>query len=277
MDDTFGPHVSFPACYQSGAGSARSDSRMLSAVILTKNEEKNITACLENLSLCDEVIVVDDNSTDKTVELGKKLGAKVFTHSLDNNFAVQRNFGLSKANGEWVLFIDGDERVSSALADEMTNDKLQMSNVDAYSVRRQDHMWGEKLTHGDVKNFKEVRLARKSVGKWKRKVHEYWDIKGKVGELKNPLLHYPHPTLAQFVSDLDFYSTLHAQQKFEEGERSNIIKIIVWPKLKFVHNYIVNVGFLDGTAGMVLAIIMSFHSFLAWSKLWLMSHEPLRK
>src|SRR5580700_7437410 len=88
---------------------------MISAIILTKNEEKNIEACLESISWCDEKIVIDDHSTDKTVELAKKKGAKVFTRSLYNNFSDQRNYGLQKAKEDWIFFIDADERVSSAL------------------------------------------------------------------------------------------------------------------------------------------------------------------
>lgn len=249
---------------------------MLSVVILTKNEEKNIVACLESLSWCDEIFVIDDNSTDTTVELAKKLGVKVFIHALDNNFAAQRNFGLSKANGDWILFVDADEIVPDALADEIVA-RIMSLESSGFMVKRLDVMWGKELRHGEVGNIKLLRLAKRGQGKWKRRVHEYWDDDGNVGQLKNPLMHYPHPTLAEFVSHIDFYSTLHAQQKFEDGEKSSIFKIILWPKLKFIKNYVWGFGFLDGTQGFVLAMLMSFHSFLAWSKLWLMSHEPLRK
>lgn len=248
---------------------------MLSVVILTKNEEKNIVACLESLSWCDEIFVIDDNSTDTTVELAKKLGVKVFIHALDNNFAAQRNFGLLKTNGSWVLFIDADEVVSEALASEISSAVADpISNeVNGYYIKRRDVMWGKELKHGEVGEIKVLRLAKKDSGRWHRKVHEVWEVKGEAGELQNPLLHFPHPTLAEFVSHIDFYSTLHAQQKFEDGERSSIFKIILWPKLKFIKNYVWGFGFLDGTQGFVLAMLMSFHSFLAWSKLWILQNK----
>src|SRR2546423_7584770 len=104
---------------------------MISAVVLAKNEEKNIKACLESLSWCDELIVIDDNSTDKTVDIARQKGARIYTHPLNNDFAQQRNFGLDKAKGDWVLFVDADERVPSALWYEI----MQRTNepIDGYS------------------------------------------------------------------------------------------------------------------------------------------------
>src|SRR5438876_10935937 len=109
----------------------------ISAIILVKNEEKNITACLKTLNWCDEIIVIDDNSEDQTVAVAKKLGARIYQHSLDNDFSQQRNFGLEKAKHEWVLFVDADERISAALVAEIelkiNNHELQ---EDGYYIKR---------------------------------------------------------------------------------------------------------------------------------------------
>src|SRR5260221_6699426 len=122
---------------------------MISAVILTKNEEKNIEACLKTLTWCDEVIVIDDNSTDKTISFAKKLGATVYEHVLDGDFAAQRNFGLEIAKGDWILFVDADERVSQALAFEMQAIiTLHIDHVSGYYLRRLDTMWGKVLHFG---------------------------------------------------------------------------------------------------------------------------------
>lgn len=273
---------------------------MLSAVVLTKNEEENIRRCVESLLWCDEVVVIDDFSTDRTVEKilnftpkgsrafqisNAQSKIKIFKRHLNGDFSAQRNYGLAKASGDWVLFVDADEIISSALASEIKfkvhfsseNASRSKLKVVGYEVKRVDYIFGKELRYGDVGNFYEVRLAKKSAGIWKRKVHEYWDVKGKVGQLKNTLLHYAHPTLDEFAAAIDFYSTLHARQKFEDGERSSVLKILLWPKLKFLKNYFWSLGFLDSTEGFVHAMMMSFHSFLSWSKLWLMSHEPLRK
>ena len=135
---------------------------MISVVILTKNEENNIAACLESLSWCEEKIVVDDKSTDKTVEIAKKMGAKVYERAMEQDFSAQRNFGLEKAEGEWVLFIDADERVSSALWYEImerTNDPI--NPYVGFFVKRLDVMWGKELRHGETGNIKFLRLAKK--------------------------------------------------------------------------------------------------------------------
>ena len=242
----------------------------LTAVILTKNNQEEIKNCLDKLSFCDEIVVVDDYSSDKTVEIAENLGAKVFQRKLDNDFSAQRNFGLEKASGRWVLFIDSDERVEEELAKEIakfTNNFL--NDFSGYSLIRKDYFLGKSLKSTEAGRKKILRLAQKEAGKWERFVHEEWKIKGKVGLLKNPLLHYPHKNLDDFISQINFYSTLHAQANLKEGKRSNLFKIIFWPKAKFIENWIIKGGYKDGMYGFVISLIMSFHSFLAWSKLWL--------
>lgn len=246
---------------------------MLSVVILTKNEEKNIEECLKTLNWCDEVIVIDDNSKDKTCDIAKKTGARVFVRNLDDGFATQRNFGLEKANGDWVLFVDADERVKQKLRDEVNRAIRESGNLVGYFVKRIDVWKGKEIRHGEVGNIKLLRLAKKNSGKWKRIVHETWDIEGEKGELQSHLYHYPHPTVSGFISEVDKYSTLDAQEKLKIGIRSNLLKIIFWPILKFKLNYIFRLGFLDGTYGFLYACMMSLHSFLSWSKLWLLQKK----
>jgi glycosyltransferase involved in cell wall biosynthesis len=241
---------------------------MISVVVLTKNEEKNLQECLESIKWCDEILVIDDNSTDKTTEIAKKFGAKVFTHSLDNNFAQQHNFALRWVQGQWVLFVDADERVTPALRAEISNLQLPNSNYDGFYLKRQDFFGGRALKHGETAKVRLLRLGRKGKGEWKREVHEVWEIKGKVGELKNPLLHYPHQSLSDFIEHINFHSTLHAQALKKEGVKPSLFRIIFYPKAKFLQNYIFRLGFLDGTAGIIVALMMSFHSFLANAKLY---------
>lgn len=255
---------------------------MISAIILTKNEQENIKDCINSLLFCGEIIVIDDNSTDETVELAKDFGAKVFVHKMDGNFAEQRNFGLSKAKGDWVFFVDADERVTPELSKEIINStwiakgKNKSEFPDGYFIKRQDFFWDKKLNFGETSKVKLLRLARRDAGKWTRRVHEIWNIKGEVKTLNNSLNHYPHQTLQEFVEDIDNYSTLHAQEKDEQGEGSNLIKIIFWPIFKFLQNFLLRLGFLDGVAGAIVALMMSFHSFLSWSKLYLMQKNTSR-
>lgn len=243
---------------------------MISAVVLTKNEEKNIKDCLGSLKWCDEVLIIDDYSEDKTTEIAESFGAKVYKKKLENDFAGQRNFGLEKAKGDWVLFVDADERITPALREEVI--KLLSYKVTKYSgfyLKRRDFMWGRELKYGETGNVKLLRLAGKDVGLWKRRIHEVWEVKGNIGTFHSPLLHYPHQTLREFLAEIDWMSTLHAQENKKEGKKANIFKILIYPKLKFIDNWILKLGFLDGVQGLLVAFLMSFHSYLAWSKLWL--------
>ena len=239
----------------------------ISAVILSKNEENNIRKCLETLNFCDEIIVIDDNSSDNTKEIVKTFKVKLFTRKLNNNFADQRNFGLDKAKNEWVIFLDADERISNSLSDEIKK-VIKENGVDGYYIKRIDNIWGKEIKHGETGNIRLLRLARKNAGRWERKVHEEWKINGKTKLLVNPIIHYPHQTIGEFIKDINYFSDIHAKANLEEGKKSNIFKIIFYPKLKFIKNYFLYLGFLDSIQGLLIALIMSLHSFLSWSKLW---------
>jgi len=239
---------------------------MISAVVLTKNEEENLPQCFESIKWCNEIVVIDDNSMDKTVEIAKKFGAKVFIHPLNNNFAQQHNFGLGKAKGEWVLFLDADERVSLGLAKEI-KEKIKLSKLNGFYLKRQEFFGGKALKHGETIHCL-LRLAKKGKGEWQREVHETWEIKGEIGKLKNPLLHYSHPTLSEFIEHINNFSTLHARVLLKEGVKPSLFRIIANPLGKFIQNYLFRLGFLDGTPGIIVALMMSFHSFLARAKLY---------
>lgn len=247
---------------------------MISAVILTKDEEENIKECLETLKWCDETVVIDDSSQDETRELAKKLGAKVFLRNLEGDFASQRNFGLEKASGDWVFFMDTDERISKELASEI-QESVKKQNLSGYFVKRKDFMFGHWLEHGEVGNIKLLRLARKEAGEWARPVHEVWNIHGNTGELKSPLLHFPHPTVTEFLQRINVYTTLDANIFFQNGERVGFWKIVAYPTGKFISNYFFKLGFLDGIAGLLMAMIMSFHSFLTRGKIWQLQHRVI--
>lgn len=244
----------------------------ISAVVLTKNEEKHIEDCLKSLLWCDEIIVVDDASTDQTKQIAKKYKATVVAYTGDHDFANKRNFGLTKAKGDWVLFVDADERVSHALSLEI---KSQISNsksqYNGYYLKRQDYMWGKPLLHGEQGNGIFLRLGKKGSGEWRGKVHEVWDVTGNRGVLKNPLLHYPHPTLAEFLEEINMYSTMRAEELHSKGVKANFLSILLYPKAKFIQDYFVKCGFLDGIEGFIVALLMSFHSFLVRGKLWQLS------
>lgn len=251
---------------------------MVSVVILAKNEEEAIKDCLESVAWADEKIVIDDFSEDKTAEIAKKLGATVYKHPLQNDFAQQRNFGLDKANGDWVLFLDADERVSHSLQYEINtaiHDSLNI--IQGYYLKRLDTMWGKQLTHGEIGSIMLLRLARKNSGRWKGKVHEVWEVKGKKDKLANPLDHFPHQSIRDFLREINYYSTLRAQELHKKKKKSNSFQIVAFPVGKFISNYLFRLGFLDGIPGLLIAVMMSFHSFLVRGKLWQLTHQKGEK
>jgi len=241
---------------------------MISVVILTKNEEKNIKDCFKSVKWCDEIVVIDDYSEDKTVEIAKNLGATVFERRLEGDFSAQRNFGLERAKGEWVLFVDADERVTPKLRAEISRLYLSETDKNGFYFKRKDWFGNKWLKHGETARVRLLRLARKGTGKWKRKVHETWEIEGQTGELRKPILHYSYSDFSQFLKKINAYSSLHAQALQEESVKPNPVRIIINPLGKFIQNYLFRLGFLDGTPGFMMAMMMSFHSFLAQAKLY---------
>ncbi|SRR5260221_243298 len=244
---------------------------MISAVVLTKNEENNIIKCLASLNWVDEIIVIDDFSVDLTINRIQKLKnkrIKIYKRRLNDDFAGQRNYGLSKAKDDWILFLDADETLSKFLSKEILL-KTKNTKYDGFYIKRRDYFLGHEMKHGEVGDIKLLRLGRKNSGKWERKVHEYWNIKGESQGLHNFIIHSKNQSLNQFISKIDKYSEIHAKELKAEGKRSNLLRIIIWPTGKFIYNYFFKLGFLDGVEGFILATIMSFHSFLAWTKLWI--------
>ncbi|MCJ7826299.1 glycosyltransferase family 2 protein [Patescibacteria group bacterium] len=250
---------------------------MISAVILTKNNATTLPKILSSLQWCDEIIVIDDYSTDDTIVIAKKQKAHVFQRHLNDDFAGQRNFGMEQAKGEWVLFVDSDEIVSEVLQKEI-RETISRQGTDkegsvGYFLKRDDIFFGKKLKHGETAHVKLMRLAKRNAGIWIRPIHEYWDVRGKTETLNNPLVHSAHPNVAQFIDDINKYTSINAQYLYKNGMRSNVFAIIAYPKVKFFQNYIARLGFLDGTAGFVMAVMMSFHSFLTRAKLYILNHK----
>lgn len=240
----------------------------ITAVILTKNEEANLEDCITSVSFCDEVLVIDDYSKDTTVAIAKAAGATVLSHALDGDFAAARNVGLDCAKGRWVLFVDADERVSKELQKEILAKIEQESSTKGFEIIRFDFMKGKMLTHGETGNVRFLRLAQKNAGIWVGRVHETWEITGEVELLEAPLLHYPHQTIEEFLSEINFYTDVRAKELYKNGVHTSVFAIISYPFAKFVKNYLLKQGYKDGTEGIIMALMMSFHSFLVRGKLW---------
>ncbi len=244
----------------------------LTVVILTKNSEKTLEkALLSVVDISGEIIIVDDFSTDKTLKIAKKFKTKIYKKKL-NDFSDQRNFALKKSKSAWILFLDSDEFLSKSLAKEIET-KIKNNKINGYFIKRIDIFLGKEIMYGEAGHTKLLRLGKNNFGKWERTVHETWKIQERTETLKNFLYHNSHENLESFLNSINKFSSLHALANKKEGKKSNIAKIIVWPIAKFVYSYIYCSGFLDGIHGLIYAVMMSIHSFLSWSKLWVIQNK----
>jgi glycosyltransferase involved in cell wall biosynthesis len=248
----------------------------ISAIILAKNEEKKIGKTIKSLSFCDEVIVIDDESSDATVQIAQKTGVKVLSHSKKNEFGGQRNWAMEQSENDWILFIDADEEVSEELKKETlslltTNHyPLDTSIPVAYAIPRRDFFWDTELKHGETKTARTrgiIRLVKRGSGVWIGAVHERYVSSGKVGKLYGYLNHHSHDSISSFVQDINIYSSIRATELASQGIGTSPIGLIFIPFGKFIYTYFILGGFLDGPAGFVYSFVMSFHSFLVRAKL----------
>lgn len=189
------------------------------------------------------------------------------------DYAAARNRALQKVQTDWALFLDQDEQLSASLKKEIQAIvSAKASPYPAYRLRRLDTFLGRQLNHGENAANRFVRLARRDWGLWQRPVHEVWVGEGRVGELQNPLYHQL-PSIRKLLTKINHYSTLEAEYRNSQGRASSLLHLAFLPPAKFVHNYILRLGFLDGVPGTIMAVFMSLHSFLTWSKLYLLRHK----
>jgi glycosyltransferase involved in cell wall biosynthesis len=240
----------------------------LSVALISYNEEENIGRTLESVKdIASEIVVVDSGSTDKTVEIAKKYGAKVFVEEW-KGYRDQKNSALKKCSMEWVLFLDCDEVVTSELKQSILK-ALKNSNADGYMVNRKTVYLGKPLNHAWQPDWK-LRLVKKSSDpKWEGgNVHEYLTVDGKVEKLEGYLLHYTYRDIKDHFSKVVQYSYLAAVDMNERGKKFRLRKIIFNPAASFIREYFLKKGFLDGIRGFIVAVSATFYSFLKYIYLW---------
>ena len=217
---------------------------MLSAIILTNKQPDDFQPTIKSVAFADEVILVRDQPR---------------FHPLKGDFAAQRNYGLSKAKGDWVLIVDDDEIISAALAQEI-NLAIGNPKYTGYYLKRLDRYFGQTLRHGETGNIKIIRLARKDAGRFIRPVHEVWQVKGPVGELTNPIFHNRRELVTPFIDRIALYGPLDAKELVKEGKPFSVFRLLANPLVKFIYNYQIKLGFLDGYLGLFQAYLMSVQS-----------------
>lgn len=252
---------------------------MLTTVILTHDSVETLSQTLASVSWSDEILLLDDSTSDAVQTMSQDYTARVIKRHLVNDFSAQRNTGLQEAKGDWVLFVDSDEVVPDALKKEILEKISRKGDsregIVGYYLRRDDIFLGKKLRYGETQHVKFLRLAQKNAGVWIRPVHEVWDVHGPTQTLTTPLIHYAHTNVAQFITAINRYTTMSARYLYDHGVHSGLWAIIAYPVGKFFQNYLWRRGFLDGTAGFVMAMMMSFHSFLVRAKLYLLWTKDL--
>ena len=243
----------------------------ISATIITFNEERNISRVIESLRCADEVIVVDSGSTDRTVELASKLGARVLEMSW-RGFAGQKNFASENASNDWILSLDADEALSEALEGEIWQIKKNGPAFDAYTMPRLAQYLGSWILHSGWYPDRKVRLFDRRKAKWVGEfVHESVVVDGRVGHLKENLLHFTCDSLSEHLKSMDRYTTLAAEQLVSQRRKIGAAELIVDPAWTFFRTYVLQRGFLDGTEGLAIAYMAAFYNFLKFTKAKYMS------
>lgn len=244
--------------------------KSLSFIIITKNEEDWIENCLLSIKdIAEEIIVIDVGSTDKTIELCKKYTKLIFTRDW-HGYSPQKNYAITKASGDWLFFIDADERLSPKLRAEIKNVIEDPNAKSAYQVPRLNYLLGVPMRHGGWWPDLVTRLAKKEkIDKWTGELHEELRVKGETGTLKNPLYHLTHRGVSWMLNKSIKYTHSEALLRFNAGHP----KIVWWRFFRvmfgeFWDRYIKKLGFLDGTVGLIEAISQSYNMFLIYVQVW---------
>jgi glycosyltransferase involved in cell wall biosynthesis len=242
----------------------------ITAVIITKNEERNIQRCLDSLKpVVEEIIVVDSNSTDHTVALCRQAGAKVIVQSW-LGYGPQKNLGNNAASHDYILSIDADEALDEQLIKSILEEKSR-GFQGIYQVSRFNYYYGKFIRHGADYPDKKIRLFNRTNTRWDEKdVHETLliDPAQKTTLLKGHLLHYTYYRVEEHILKINYYTNLAAQDYFKRGKKASIFKIIFSPLNTFIQSYLLKRGFLNGLHGFILAIMHAYAAFARYVKLW---------
>jgi glycosyltransferase involved in cell wall biosynthesis len=238
----------------------------ISATIITLNEERNIARAIESLRCCDEIVVLDSGSTDRTIELAQKLGARVVEDEW-RGYANQKNRVAARATHDWVLSIDADEALSEALEGEIWHLKKSGPAYDAYTLPRLAQYLGRWILHSGWYPDRKVRLYDRRKAEWVGDyVHESVKVRGRVGHLEGNLLHFTCDSLSEHLRTMDRYTTLAAEEIVSRKEKVSFPRLIVEPPWTFLKTYFLQQGFLDGTEGLSIAYMAALYTFLKYVK-----------
>lgn len=240
----------------------------LSVFLITKQEEKNLDKCLASIKdIADEIVVVDSGSTDKTLEIAKKYGAKIF-HKNFVSFTEQKNFSLNKCSCLWALNIDADEYLTPALASEIKKTLNKKTTFDGYFLIRNNIFLGREMKHSGIASEARLRLVKTAKAKYVGGfVHEELVVEGKTATLKNTFMHNTYTSIEQYFEKFNRYSTLAALTMQQKHKKFSIVHLLRAP-FEFIKIYILRLGFLDGFQGFLWALFNAWYKVVKYTKLW---------
>jgi glycosyltransferase involved in cell wall biosynthesis len=238
----------------------------LSATIIAQDEERALPACLESLSFCDELLVIDGGSTDRTREVASRAGARVLERPFDD-FARQHEFARTEARGEWILSIDADERASPEIA------RFPRAPCAAFSLPFKNHFRGVWLRHGGFWPDRHVRLFRRDACHYDpgRAIHERLIVDGETGSLDTPILHYTYDSLADCLRKMQRYGERAAVMLHAQGFKASPAQVALRPLWRFLRGYLFKGGFLDGGPGAAMAWARAYEAYCRYARLWELS------
>ncbi len=245
----------------------------LSVVIITFNEEQNISRCLNSVAdIADEIVVVDSFSTDKTKEICVSKNVKFIEHKFEGHIE-QKNIALGRATYDFILSLDADEALSDQLKSSILQVKQNRTN-DGYTFNRFTNYCGKWIRHSGWYPDVKLRLWDRRIGKWQGvNPHDKCVLKqgSKVKHLKGDLLHYSYYTIEEHILQANKFSSIAAGQLFKNNKRIPFIKVLVNPFSKFLRNYFLKAGFLDGYYGFIICTITACETFQKYAKAWHLS------
>jgi glycosyltransferase involved in cell wall biosynthesis len=266
-----------PTSGVSGPATPASDDRgrarlPVSAFVVTFNESRNIDDCLSSVAWCDEIVVVDSDSTDDTVAKARRHTDRVVTRPWEGH-VKQKGYAMSLARNDWVFLIDADERVSPALQEEIRSVlPAAPPDIAGYRVPRLTWYLGRWIRHGGWYPDLKLRLFRKSRGRVAGEdPHEQVEVDGRTVDLRGDLVHYTYKNLSHQLKTIDFFSDIEAENFRKSGRRPGLLRMLFHPVVKFVETYVVKAGFLDGMPGFIISVATAFYVFMKYAKRW--EHE----
>ena len=240
----------------------------LSIAIITHNEEQNIGRCLESVKWADEIVVVDSGSVDKTKEICLSYKCK-FTESSWLGFGKTKQLAVANTTNNWVLSLDADEVITPLLKEEIASILKTEPVCGGYRIKRDSFYLGKIIRHCGWNKDYTLRLFNKKQGGFNDKiVHEFVEVHGMVGQLKQPMLHYTYPDVDSHFSKMKRYALLGAEQLYANGKKTSLVAALIRGKCKFIKMYLLQLGFLDGKHGFLLSINSAWGVYLKYLRLW---------